>query len=201
MRKPSASLVVAILALVMASTGTGLAASRYLITSSKQVKPGSLSAANLSRKARRSLRGATGQRGTTGPSGPQGAAGVVGPPGQTGAAGSPGQTGPRGPSDAWLVNQLGQAHGVALPAGSYVVGGTVYFGTASSPQCTVWHSTGPGSSTGRISFGPATGATYTLPMADAFTAANATTVWVDCIGGGASSVDPDVIVTQVATLH
>ena len=43
MRKPSAALVVASLALVMATIGTSVAATGYTITSSKQIKPGSVS--------------------------------------------------------------------------------------------------------------------------------------------------------------
>ena len=47
MRKPSAALVVASAALVMATIGTSVAASGYTITSSKQIKPGSISLTSL----------------------------------------------------------------------------------------------------------------------------------------------------------
>ena len=50
MRKPSAALVVACAALVMSTIGTSLAATHYVITSPKQVKPGSISLAALSKK-------------------------------------------------------------------------------------------------------------------------------------------------------
>ena len=43
MRKPSAALVVASAALVMATIGTSVAASGYTITLSKQIKPGAIS--------------------------------------------------------------------------------------------------------------------------------------------------------------
>ncbi len=43
MRKPSAALVVACAALVMSAIGTSLAATRYVITSPGQIKPGSIS--------------------------------------------------------------------------------------------------------------------------------------------------------------
>jgi hypothetical protein len=78
MRKPSAALVVASAALVMATIGTSVAASGYTITSSKQVKPGSISLASLSKKARKALRGAQG------------------PPGQDGEDGADGQDGQDG---------------------------------------------------------------------------------------------------------
>ena len=66
MRKPSAALVVACTALVMATIGTSVAATGYTITSSKQVKPGAISLANLSKSARKALHG------TRGPAGPEG---------------------------------------------------------------------------------------------------------------------------------
>ena len=58
MRKPSAALVVASAALVMAGIGTSVAATGYTITSSKQIKPGSISLSSLSKSARKALHGA-----------------------------------------------------------------------------------------------------------------------------------------------
>jgi hypothetical protein len=84
MRKPSAALVVATAALVMAAIGTSVAASGYTITSSKQVKPGSISLASLSKSARKALRGA---RGPAGPQGEYGADGLDGSDGQDGLDG------------------------------------------------------------------------------------------------------------------
>jgi hypothetical protein len=83
MRKPSAALVVASAALVMSTIGTSIAATHYVITSPKQIKPGSIGLSALSKKARTSLRG---ERGKRGPAGPTGAAGATG---ATGAAGTP----------------------------------------------------------------------------------------------------------------
>jgi len=199
MRTPSPAFVVATAAFVMASTGTGLAASRYLITSSSQVKPGSLSASDLSRRARRSLRGqrgATGPTGAAGPAGPIGPAGPAGATGADGARGAMGDTGARGPSDAWYVGVNGRAAGLTLPAGSYVVTGSVYFGDAEAPQCTVWHG-----SIGCVSFGPATRAQYTLPIGHVFTLTRPALFYVDCTGGGVSPVLPSVTATQTDTLH
>jgi hypothetical protein len=47
-KRPSPALVISILALLVASAGTAVAATHYLITSSKQIKPGAISIHNLS---------------------------------------------------------------------------------------------------------------------------------------------------------
>lgn len=92
------------LVLALALAGGAWAGSKYIITSSSQVKPGSLTGANiknqslglgdLSGKAVASLSGA---RGTRGPAGPKGSTGDTGATGATGAAGAAGATGPAGP--------------------------------------------------------------------------------------------------------
>lgn len=68
MRRVSPSMAVALLALFVALGGTGIAASHYLLTSTKQIKPSVL------RKLRRA-----GPRGPEGPVGPQGVTGAPGP--------------------------------------------------------------------------------------------------------------------------
>lgn len=73
-RKLSPALVIATVALFVALGGSAVAAKHYIITSSSQVKNGSLKAVDLSRGARRTLHGA---RGPAGPAGPQGPAGPV----------------------------------------------------------------------------------------------------------------------------
>jgi hypothetical protein len=87
MRKPSATLVVAAAALVMATIGTSVAATGYTITSSRQIKPGSISLESLSKSARKALRG---QRG---PAGLPGEDGIDGDPGSDGQDGLDGQDG------------------------------------------------------------------------------------------------------------
>ena len=69
MRKPSAALVVATAALVMSTLGTSLAATHYVITSPKQVKPGTITLSALTKQARKALRGERGPRGQAGASG------------------------------------------------------------------------------------------------------------------------------------
>jgi hypothetical protein len=110
---PSPAMVVACIAVVLAMTGSAFAA-RALITGA-DIKDGSVTRADLSRRTVSSLkgkRGATGARGfvgargpqgDTGPQGPQGPAGPagpagpIGPVGDTGEKGDTGRTGPVGP--------------------------------------------------------------------------------------------------------
>lgn len=203
MRKPSPSMAVAIVALVMASTGTGVAAAKYLITSSKQIKAGSISLSDLSQDARASLRGQRGATGSTGLQGPAGTAGSAGASGQPGAAGTPGATGTpgeRGPSDAYFITSLGVANGVTLPVGKFVLTGDVYFGTGGTMVCTAWHQTGPGGASGKSSYANGGNTTWNLPVSDAFTMTSPGKAYVDCSGGGAFVVRPDVSVIQVGSL-
>jgi hypothetical protein len=99
-RLPSPAMIVAIVALVFATTGGAYAATR-LITGRQiakntitgaNVKSGSLQSNDLSRSARTALRGATG------PAGPAGVAGAVGPAGPAGPAGREGAAGREGPA-------------------------------------------------------------------------------------------------------
>src|SRR4051794_29077026 len=99
-RRVSPSMLIALVAIVMATTGSAVAAS--LITS-KQIKDGSIEVKDLSKKARATLKAAPGVAGAPGQAGAQGAQGPkgeTGEPGGRGAAGEPGvkgDTGPRGP--------------------------------------------------------------------------------------------------------
>jgi hypothetical protein len=86
--------VVATFALVFAMSGGALAASKYLITSTKQIKPSVL----------KSLKGKTG---------PAGAAGIAGPAGVVGPAGSGGPQGPAGPQGPVGENGAPGAEGKA----------------------------------------------------------------------------------------
>jgi hypothetical protein len=80
MRKPSAALVVASAALVMSTIGTSVAATHYVISSPRQIKPGSIRLAALSKGTRQALRGARGPAGAPGAPGATGAAGATGLP-------------------------------------------------------------------------------------------------------------------------
>jgi hypothetical protein len=81
------------LALVFAMSGGAYAATKYLITSTKQIKPSVLK--QLQGKA-----GPVGKTGTPGPVGPAGAVGAAGAKGENGAAGTPGKDGAAGVSVA-----------------------------------------------------------------------------------------------------
>ncbi|HEY5194271.1 MAG TPA: hypothetical protein VIJ39_10425 [Solirubrobacteraceae bacterium] len=81
------------LALVFAMTGGAYAASKYVITSTKQISPKVLTA--LKGKA-----GSAGKNGAQGPTGPQGAGGPQGATGATGATGVTGTTGDKGATGA-----------------------------------------------------------------------------------------------------
>ncbi len=95
--------VVATLALVFAMSGGALAASKYLITSSKQIKPSVL--ASLKGKA-----GANGAQGAAGAQGAQGPAGPAGAKGENGAAGANGTVGTNGASVTSTPLGVGNEH-------------------------------------------------------------------------------------------
>ena len=102
--------LIAVLAAVLAVTsGAFAAANHYLITSSSQIKDGSLSAADLSPAARTALHGQKGDTGSTGPQGPTGAQGLAGAQGPKGDNGAQGPKGPAGTSGyevrTWRYNK------------------------------------------------------------------------------------------------
>ncbi len=99
--------VVATLALVFAMSGGALAASHYIISSSKQIKPSALT--EIKTKAK----GATG---SAGPAGPQGPAGTTGKTGETGESGKTGETGKTGPEGSPWTD------GGTLPSGKTETG-------------------------------------------------------------------------------
>jgi hypothetical protein len=82
--------VIAVIALVLAMTGGALAATKVIITSTKQIKPSVLA----------QLKGKNGAPGAQGPQGPAGPAGTPGAKGENGANGTNGSNGADGKAGA-----------------------------------------------------------------------------------------------------
>lgn len=130
-RRLSYANVVATLALVFAMSGGALAASHYLINSTKQINP----------KVLKKLKGNVGNSGTPGANGVAGATGATGAPGATGTAGKEGKEGKegaQGPSTAFSTvsgtdilnfpssaNEVLTVSSLSLPAGNFNVLGKV----------------------------------------------------------------------------
>jgi hypothetical protein len=125
--RPSAAIVIALVALVMAMGGSAVAAS---LTTSKQIKDGTIQTRDLSKKAVAALRTTTasavaGVPGPAGPAGPEGPAGPKGDRGDKGDPGATGQQGPAGPSDGYSAGNASDSGSQApislsLPAGNYI---------------------------------------------------------------------------------
>lgn len=135
----SPAMVVAMLALFVALTGTAVATTSAVITG-HQITDGSITGADVKNRSltqrdfRGSLRGPRGLTGPTGQPGPQGPAGPQGSAGPQGPAGPKGDKGETGPSSGFSVtagNQVqwtGDHQGVAtlvLPPGRYVLNASV----------------------------------------------------------------------------
>jgi hypothetical protein len=103
-------------ALVFAMSGGAFAAGKFLITSTKQIKPSVLA----SLKGKAGAAGANGAQGPAGPAGPSGPAGATGPQGPTGAAGAKGETGAEGKE-----GKVGKEGKAGLPGSPWAVGGTL----------------------------------------------------------------------------
>ena len=91
--------VVAMVAVVLAMSGGAFAATRYLITSTKQISP----------KVLKQLKGNTGAAGAKGAAGAAGAAGPQGPQGTAGANGANGSSGSNGVSVTSKEIKAGEA--------------------------------------------------------------------------------------------
>lgn len=93
MRKPSPAMVIALIALFVALTGTATAGG--LLITTRQIKNGTIQAVDINS---RTLRQLAGRPGPTGPPGPEGPPGPQGPQGPSGDRGPQGVAGPQGPA-------------------------------------------------------------------------------------------------------
>lgn len=120
-RRPSPSMVLAVMGVVLALAGTAFAAAR--ITGS-QIKDSSITGRDVKNKSltpadfRGSVRGPSGRQGPSGPQGPAGAAGPAGPPGPAGLATITAVHGAQVPVPP---GQVGSAT-ATCPAGTTVIG-------------------------------------------------------------------------------
>jgi hypothetical protein len=130
MKRPSPSLIVAIIALVVALGGTGYAALKLPRNSvgAKQIKPNAVTSSKVRNGSLLAADFGAGQI----PAGAAGAPGVKGDKGDKGDRGNDGTTGPRGPSDAYSAARTLDDTGLGpyeitlnLPPGDYDVSGTM----------------------------------------------------------------------------
>jgi hypothetical protein len=105
LRKPTLAAVITIRALVVALSGTAVAASHYIITSTNQIKPSVL----------RALRTGTATKGTPAVAAAQGRQGPPSPPGPAGAEGVPGSTGANGIGGSQDVPGDARAYALVRP--------------------------------------------------------------------------------------
>ena len=94
-RRFTPAMIVAMIALAVALSGTAVAGTAKLITGS-QIANGTIKLADIHSSAKTALKGKTGATGPQGPAGPQGVQGPAGPQGATGAKGDTGATGAPG---------------------------------------------------------------------------------------------------------
>jgi hypothetical protein len=136
-------MIVAMIALAVALSGTAVAGTTALITSG-QIKNGTIQLADISSSAKKALKG---QRGPAGPAGAQGIQGLIGPGGAQGPAGGfdPSKiTYVTGPTVSVPAGQVSGASAFC-PAGTKVIGGGFFSsitdvgGTGNNNAGTSWY--------------------------------------------------------------
>ena len=107
-------MIVAMIALAVTLSGTAMAGTAKLITSSSQIKNGSIRLVDMNPFAIAALKG---ERGATGAQGATGTTGDVGAAGEKGETGATGATGAAGPQGAVGATGLQGPQGERGPAG------------------------------------------------------------------------------------
>jgi hypothetical protein len=186
--------VVATLALVFAMSGGALAASHYLVNSTKQINP----------KVLKKLKGATGNAGATG------AAGKDGAPGKEGAPGVEGKT---GPSEAIMAQSAAgitfteaaeELLHVSLNPGSYTASATTTAAsTKNGPEAAECNLRVGSTVLGKASTELATGLKGSLALSGAFTIAAGGELKLLCKASGdlGTFETPTLIATKVGSLE
>ncbi|WP_026910906.1 hypothetical protein [Patulibacter minatonensis] len=213
-RRPSPSLLVALLALFVALGGTATAAAlidgkriRSGTVTGKQVKNRSLTSSDLSASTVKALQGRAGATGATGAVGPAGAAGPTGPVGPAGAVGAAGPAGPAGivvPQSATLasknlgMNSSGVVLEKAVPSARYVVHAKMSLTSTGSASfdCNI---VADGTARDEITLKPAAPNSTTPVALQAVTPGAVTTIQVRCdtAADAVAVTDTSIIATPV----
>ena len=129
-KRPSAAMLVAILALILALGGVSYAAIELPANSvgTKQIKNGAVTRKKLNRHVLASLRGKRGQRGARGPTGAAGSTGATGAIGPTGATGA---RGPAGPAPSAADSEYADPLKALGPSATTVLSAKMTIGTSS----------------------------------------------------------------------
>jgi hypothetical protein len=195
--------LIAWLALFVALGGTSLAASKYAITSTKQIKPSVV-------KSLKGKTGKTGAKGVTGPQGPQGAKG------ETGAAGAEGKAGASaGLSEAnnprVFLEEISAEQTVAnipnVPAGNYILNAKVTLedegGAATLVTCSLHAGSDVDEASAQLNVIPNPGSIETLALTLGHTFASPGAVALTCNDfkkSGIAALDSKISLVQVQTL-
>lgn len=188
--------VAATLALVLSMSGGAIAASHYLITSTKQISP----------KVIKQLKGKAGPAGPAGIAGLAGKEGPAGKEGLTGKDGKEGKEGPRGPSDVWQAGDGSFSSepplAVSVPAGSYIVQAKTVIAASTSGDSVCTLTGGSGSDKGYGATQASGIEQMTITNLETTTLTTPGTIELTCSGAaGTSFFYSKLTATAVGTIH
>jgi hypothetical protein len=150
--RPSPAIVIAVIALIAAMSGSAVADGVHAVAAklkkgavtTREIKDGSVRLADINKKDRATLKGATGAAGAKGDTGAAGAKGEAGTTGAAGAPGAKGDKGDIGPSNVFEARRESDGgfsdsstHTIItlpnLPAGDYLISARSGFNNTSPP--------------------------------------------------------------------